>query len=575
MRHTVACHPPEGEVAGALDVLVVVVTATDWPARRGGRTIGRMFRPRPLAVQLLALQAAVLLVAIAVIAVFSALHARDLVRERYEHRVLAVARSVAADPQLRAAMSGSPGDASDASVLAVAQPLASAVQESNQALFVVIADRDGIRVAHPEPASVGEPLSTDPGPALLGHEYAAVELGSLGLSVRGKVPVRSVDGARVVGVVSVGLQESALSADLTAGVLLTALVAAAALAVGVAGSVWLARRVRRQTFGLDSVQIAALLESREAMLHGLREGVLVAGPDGRLRLVNDAAARLLGLTGDVVGADAREVLEDGPVRRLLLDPDSAAPEATVAVGDRVLVASRTTARVRGEAVGHVLTLRDRTELATVVRELDSQRSLTDALRAQAHEFRNRMHTVAGLVELGRHDEAVRFITDAATSSRALADRMRAELGDTPLAALLVAKHAVAAERRVRLDLAVHGAVTADGALADDLVTVVGNLVDNALDAAAGAVLVLLERTGPTVVVQVSDDGPGLDPALTADVFAPGVSTKHSADGGQRGLGLTLVRAAVLRHNGAVSLVETSAGVTVRAVLTSSPVGVGR
>jgi len=544
----------------------------------GSRTPGRAWsRPRPLAVQLLALQAGVLLVAIAVIAVFGAMHARDLVRERYEHRVLAIARSVAADPQLREAMSI--GDAADPAVLDVARPLAAAVQESNQALFVVIADGHGIRVAHPDPAGVGEPLSTDPGPALLGHEYAAVELGSLGLSVRGKVPVRSVSGDRVVGVVSVGLQESALSADLTAGVLLTAAVAAAALGVGLAGSVWLARRVRRQTFGLDSVQIAALLESREAMLHGLREGVLVAGPDGRLRLVNDAAARLLGLTGDVVGAHAGEVLEDGPVRRLLLraedDPDGrdVPDETTVAVGDRVLVASRTTARVRGEAVGHVLTLRDRTELATAVRELDSQRSLTDALRAQAHEFRNRMHTVAGLVELGRHDEAVRYITDAATSSRALAERMRAELGDTPLAALLVAKHAVAGERRVRLDVAVRGSVAADGLLADDLVTIVGNLVDNALDAAADAVLVRLEADGAALVVHVSDDGPGLDPALTGDVFTPGVSSKRSVDGRQRGLGLTLVRAAVLRHGGEVSIVDSGdAGVTVLARLSLTLVG---
>lgn len=528
-------------------------------------------RLRPPAGQLLVLQAFVLLAAIGVIAVFSAMHTRDLVRQEYENRVLSIARSVAADPQLREALDGryGAGDASDPTVLSIAQPLAGNAQAANGALFVVIADVHGVRAAHPTPGNVGKPLSTDPGSALLGQEYAAVELGSLGLSVRGKVPVRSPDGERVVGVVSVGLQESALSADLTAGVLLTAAVAGCALIVGLAGSVWLARRVRRQTFGLDQVQIAALLESREAMLHGLREGVLVAGPDGRLRLVNDAALRLLGLPPDVVGAPVLDALPDGPLRRLLLDPDETVEEATVSVGDRLLVASRTTARVRGEAIGHVLTLRDRTELATAMRELDSQRSLTDALRAQAHEFRNRMHTVAGLVELGRHDEAVRFITDATTSSRALAERLRAELGDTPLAALLVAKHAVAAERRVRLELCASGSMdtVTGGALADDLLTVVGNLVDNALDAvgAGGTVRLELACAGDRVTVSVSDDGPGLDPAI-GDPFLPGVSSKINADGSPRGLGLALVRAAALRHGGDVRIDGAPGGVTVRVEL---------
>jgi two-component system CitB family sensor kinase len=520
----------------------------------------------------LVLQAGVLLVAIAVIALFGALHTADLVRAQYERRVLAIARSVAADPELRAALAGA--DADDPAVRAVAQPLAQAVRAANGALFVVIADTRGIRAAHPDPASVGEPLSTDPGQALQGQEYTAIERGTLGLSVRGKVPINAPEdtprAGAVVGLVSVGMQESALSDDLTAGVLLTVAVATGALGVGLVGSVWLARRVRRQTFGLDSVQIATLLESREAMLHALREGVLVAGPDGRLRLVNDAAMRLLGLSGDVVGARAVDVLDDGSVRQLLLRTDSAGEETMVAVGDRVLMASRTTARVRGEAVGNVLTLRDRTELVTTARELDSQRSLTDALRAQAHEFRNRMHTVAGLVELGRHDDAVRYITDAATSSRALADRMRAELGDTPLAALLVAKHAVAGERRIRLDVSVRGEVAGvRGPLADDLVTVVGNLVDNAMDAAGsgGGVLVRLVAEADVVRVEVADDGPGIDPELPGDAFEPGVSSKASTDGRPRGLGLALVRAAALRHRGSVSIVESGPdGVTVAAVL---------
>jgi sensor histidine kinase regulating citrate/malate metabolism len=195
--------------------------------------------------------------------------------------------------------------------------------------------------------------------------------------------------------------------------------------------------------------------------------------------------------------------------------------------------------------------------------LDSERGFTQALRSQAHEAANRLHTVVSLIELGRAEEAVEFATAELELAQALTDQVVAAVSEPVLAALLLGKTAQANERGVELvvspDSRLDDGLLPDDLSARDLVTILGNLIDNAVDAAQGSVRARVTVTAYAadgeVVLRVSDSGPGLDPAHAGLVFQRGFSTKPAGPGG-RGLGLALVRQAVTRHEGVLTVAES-------------------
>ena len=498
---------------------------------------------RPLATQLLLLQIAVVAATVIAGATVSAWLVSTQIDEQYKERSLAIGHALAATPDVIEAFD-------DPVPSKVIQPIAEAIRRSAGASFVVVANADGIRYSHPNPERIGERVSTDPAPALAGQPWVGVEEGTLGRSIRAKVPIFDRGGA-VIGIVSVGFLEAQAAAKLaqslpymTANVLL-------ALALGIAGSALLARRLRRQTFGLRPGEIAGLLEQREAVLHGIREGVVATDREGRITLVNDEARRLLGIDATSEGRRIADVVPPGRVRDVLSGDDKGPDQMVLAAG-RVLVANRMPVLVRGEPVGAVVTLRDRTDLEGVLRALDSERSLAQALRAQAHEFSNKLHAIGGLVELGRPDEAIRFIAQTALVHQELVDVIRERIGDPALAALLLAKAAIASERGVDFRLATETHLPANATDARDLVTVIGNLVDNAIEAVAGSlgggwVQVAVYATADGVTVRVRDSGPGVRPEVADDVFREGFSTKPVD--GHRGLGLALVRQVTQRRGG--------------------------
>jgi two-component system CitB family sensor kinase len=234
---------------------------------------------------------------------------------------------------------------------------------------------------------------------------------------------------------------------------------------------------------------------------------------------------------------------------------SAAGEGLHVVGGRVLVTGQRPAERDGRQIATVTTLRDRTELEGLVRELATVRGLADALRAQAHESANELHTVVGLVELGRFDDAIAFATRRIGVTQDEVDLVHQRVGDPALAALLLAKAAACRERGVQLALESSSHLPADLLPSEDLVTIVGNLIDNALDALAGGaggrIEVQLATKGDRVLLQVRDDGPGIPNEALDHVFEAGWTTKPGTATGRRGLGLALVSTAAARLGGRV------------------------
>ncbi|MFG2561379.1 ATP-binding protein [Streptomyces sp. NPDC048496] len=461
-------------------------------------------------------------------------------------RALAIAQSTAAQPQIaESLLTTAPAPRGPV------QSAAERIRWSTGAEYVVVMDRHGVRWSHTDTRRIGKVVSTDPSEALAGGEIMEIDSGTLGRSARGKVPLRD-NADHIVGAVSVGIAYDSVRARLLAAIPGLLAYAGGTLAVGALAAYLISRRIQRQTHDLAFSDISTLLTEREAMLHSIREGVVALDRTGRIQLLNDEAQRLLGLGPDAAGRPLDDVLGRGRTADVLAGRVVGDDLLTVR-GNRVLLANR----MPTADGGAVATLRDRTELEHLGRELDSTRGLIDALRAQDHEHANRLHTLLGLLELEMHEDAMEFVTEVVGVHRATAEQVTEKVRDPLLAALLVGKATVAAERGVSLRMA-PGTLLPDR-LVDPrgLVTVVGNLVDNALDAATGSDDALIEvglrADGRTVVLRVRDSGPGVPPENRESVFTEGWSTKELPAHGKRGLGLAMVRRLAERQGGSATV----------------------
>ena len=513
----------------------------------------------PLAYQILIFQAAIILVSALIGSAAAVWHERQALDRQYEQRALVIAESVASnDDVAELLVAGDPERR--------IQRLAESVRQRTGALYVVVTDRNGIRYSHPNPDEIGRQVGTPiPPEVLAGGTWVGIQEGSLGLSARGKAPI--MRNNQVIGEVSVGYSETAVEAQVLDDLPSFASTVLLSLALGVAASILLARRLKRQTFDLEPYEIAGLLEEREASLQGIHEGAIATDRDGTITLANDEARRLLNLPADCVGRKVSQVLPQGRLLKFLSGGLKDQDEVLLA-GDRVLVASRRAIRVRGTEVGHVATLRDSTELANLQSGLGID-NLSDALRAQAHEYANRLHTIAGLMQMGRPEEAMKLIAQTSGVHQELTESLLERVGDPVLGALLLAKAAVASERGVELRVSNDTVMPTSSLDGEDLITVLGNLIDNAFDAAAQStgerwVRVSVTEQEGKIVMRVHDSGVGIAPGLDGQIFQEGFSTKSGPGRRRKGFGLALVRQVVTRNGGSVEVAnEGGALFTVR------------
>ncbi|GIJ46180.1 ATPase [Virgisporangium aliadipatigenens] len=500
-----------------------------------------MRRRMSLAGQLLLFQLGVVLLVVVAVGAVSLAEANAAFRTDEGRRLRSIAENLAAESTVRTGLT----DAVWRETLAARAENARAV---SGATYVMIGDRRGVLVTGP---NAGRPADLGDSDVRRGRSWVGV-LDDGARRLVAHAPVLAEPDGAIVGFVIVGLTFPTFAGQLanaTPGLLVYLTLG---LALGVTGSLLLARRVKRQTLGLEPAEITGLVEHREAMLHGIKEGVIGIDPAGRVTLANDEAIRLLGLRPDAVGQPLSGQRLPAGVCDVLTGRIAGADQVVLRE-DRVLVLNRMPVIVRGREVGSVTTLRDRTELTALRRELDLSRNTTDTLRAQAHEFTNRLHTIAGLVQLGEYDEVVRFVDRTSRQQEDLR-HVTSRIGDPAVAALLVAKASLAAEHGVDLRIDPDAAI---GPLAEplsaELVTVVGNLVDNALDAAgAGGWVSVSLVDGDEIVVSVCDSGAGVPPERSDDVFLRGFSTKD-APGGARGFGLALTRSICVRHGGSATV----------------------
>ncbi len=559
-----------------------------------------------LAQRFLALQLALVVVITLVVAVVMVGQTRTRVTDRAESVTRVATTTLADDPFVRSSLLS-------ADPHARLQPVASAVERDTDVDFVTVMTPEGTRITHYDPSRVGQQYLGDRTHALAGETYTATEVGRLGPSVRTIAPVRDADGT-VIGLVSSGVLLDRIATENRRELPGLLLISGSLLAMSSLISLLMARYLHRVTGGRSPESLVRQLALNRAVLSEAREGLVLLDRDDRPVLANARAAQLLGVTSlrttarpqpgtgpdsstrtplrrgravppawtgaparrnravddaaphvcdagfrcvPPVARDAAPVGGPRPVAGLLAD-ETTFTDRRYAVAGRTLVATCT--RASGDETLRVLMVQDQTELSRMAGELDLVRTMAAGLRAQTHEHANRLHTVVSLLELERYPQALEFASATAQLSVRVGDTVTRHVRDPFLAALLMGKAATARERGVEFAVLTHGEIPVLAVEPSDLVSVVGNLVDNAVDAAAGVhhpgavdgsgsetpsveVELTTSGDGRCVHVTVSDNGPGVPQDARERIFEHGVTSKHGT-GVSHGVGLHVVRGIV-------------------------------
>lgn len=544
----------------------------------GAVTDDRSRRPRlRFATQVLVLQLAVV---VAVVVLTSAVFVRiEVVRlERAaEGTALAIAQSVAADADVRAEVTrlSVDGTVLDPAALSSGsvQRAALATQRRTGALFVVVTDDRGVRLAHPDVDELGKLVSTSPDAALQGRETVSWARGTLGESARAKVPVYASDAdatessgasgsSGVVGEVSVGFARERVYDTLVADSVPVVGAGVLAVLLAVIASVLIRRRLVRLTLGLQPEDLVTLVQNQQAVLGGVGEGVVAVGPSGAVTVCNPEASRLLGLS-DPVGRPVGELDLPAALSDMLDRPAPTPVGATVVAGHRVLLVDVRPVARDGVDLGRVAVLRDRTDVEALTRRLAAVGSMSQALRAQRHEFANRLHAISGLLDIGETERARSYLADVLERGPLRYPVQHADrLTEPYLQAFLGAKGVEAAERGALVRIGAETLMRATISEPGDVTTVLGNLVDNAVTAALGGgdpspwVEVEVLDDDDALYLSVMDSGSGV-PAGDVDALFVRSSSVPSASGSAQvhglGIGLPLSREVARRRGGDVWL----------------------
>jgi two-component system CitB family sensor kinase len=473
-------------------------------------------------------------------------------KEQIGVRALNVAETVASTPMLREAfMQKEPHKR--------IQPFAEEIRRKTGAEYVVVGNKDGIRYSHPIPNRIGKKMvGGDNGEVLLGKSIVSEAVGSLGPAIRGKAPIFDEHG-NVIGIVSVGFLIKDIQAIVWSYQLKILLLSILALLFGVVGAIAIARTVKKAIHGLEPKQIGLLYQEKQAILEAIREGIIAVNAEGIVTMVNKAALSILGQENEteILG---KYVLHIIPNSRLLevMRFGKAEYDVEMSLGDQIVIANRIPiVDKEGNVIGAVSTFRNKSELYRLTRELSQMKSYADALRAQTHEFSNKLYLISGLIQLESYEEALELITKESNLQQDLVRFIMNEIPDPIVGGLLIGKFNRANELKIQFDIHRESSFKdiPKRINRDSLVTIIGNIIDNAMESVLQnqreekKVTVFLTDLGEDLIIEVEDTGTGIPQEIGKKIFERGFSTKASTN---RGYGLDLVKKSLEALNGHIT-----------------------
>lgn len=483
-------------------------------------------------------------------------HLSNSVEEQIGHRALQLARAVALIPEVVSAVERRDSESLD--------PFIDQIRATGDARFIVVGDAEGIRLAHPVKNRIGKRMvGGDNEPALLkGESYISKATGSLGPSIRGKTAILNHAG-EIIGVVSVGYMIGGVTSVIAAYQRNILVVTAIGILMSVIAAVSIANYFKRSIFGLEPEQIAQLFKERNATLESVREGIIALNADGRITTFNRAAVETLGLQ-DAMPLAGKHIAEVLPKNTMLETLGSRQPlfDQEIRHYGQPIVVNRIPIFDNDEVTGVVSSFRRKDELDRLARQLSRSEQYADTLRSQAHEYSNKLQTIAGLIEIGAHDEALELVGRESRDHQALIHLLAESIREPTLSGCLIGKFNRAHELGIELVIDPESRMEAlpEHISADQLVTVVGNLLDNAFDATVAgnghSVTLSISDYGTDLIFEVEDEGEGVDAAHETSIFEKGFSTKQDEG---RGWGLYLASQIAHQLQGDILLEHPKSG----------------
>ncbi len=508
------------------------------------------------------LVAIIILISVGVETFFIRDRIQETLMEESGKRLLFIAQRMAGDPMVEAALA-LPDPTS------VLQPMAEGVRRMTQTSFVVVFNMDAIRYSHPHPDRVGKAfVGGDEKRALAGETYVSQAKGTLGVSQRAFAPIYDFSG-RQIGVVSVGILLTEVRKRQQEAVFTLYVMAFVGILMGLAGAVVLSRNIKKSIFGLEPYQIGALLEERNVIFSSIKEGVIAIDRDERIIFINESARRLLSIEGVAEGTRVSDAIPQTCLPDVVRTGKAVYDEEWISKGT-ILLVNRIPMRAKGEVIGAVATFRDMSEIRKLAEELVEVRQYTDALRREHHEHLNRLHVIAGLLQLRRYREAVRYIVSTVSRKQAMADFLRQRVRTPAVSGLLLSKLEQAQKAGIGMVIAPDSVLAElTPAATGAVITILGNLIENAVEALAAAatpdshVEVSLREAEGSMVLQVRDNGGGFPADIRERIFEKGFTTKKTPK--NMGMGLYLVQSAVERYRGTCEVI-LDGGATFRVTL---------
>ncbi|MBP1970729.1 CitB family two-component system sensor histidine kinase CitS [Virgibacillus natechei] len=444
----------------------------------------------------------------------------------------------------------------------VIQPVASEVREMIGAEFIVVGNSESIRYAHPDEEKVGrEMVGGDNDKALIhGEYYTSKATGSLGPSLRGKAPVINDDG-EIVGIISVGFMVEDIRTTIFNKLLKISGVAILVIAIGIIGGILLARSIRKDTYGLEPHQIASLYRDRNAILESIKEGVIAIDKDGQINMMNESAQKILGLSENNINKKIEDVFPNTRMYNVLFSGDVIKNDEMI-LNNRNVIINRTPIMENEEVIGVVSSFRDKTELNEMINTLSEVRKYSEDLRAQTHEYTNKLYVISGLLQLGYYKKAIELIQTESQLTGNQNKILIEQINDRTVQAILLGKIGKASEMKINFEIESSSYL---GHLPEHLdivklITILGNLLDNAIEAVETNeyknVVFFATDLGGDIVFEIADNGVGISDDKVKQIFEQGFSTK---DNENRGYGLAIVKETVNELQGQIEVTNQPTG----------------
>ena len=435
------------------------------------------------------------------------------------------------------------------------------LENLDQVEYIIVADRGGIRYSHPNTEMIGKKFEggDEYRVAEEGETYISEATGTLGKALRAFAPIYDLKNKSEIGFVSVGTLTHSIEEAKHMAIIYIILISIGGLTVGIIGAFLLSNSIKNTLLGLEPEEITKLYNEKMGIIDAIHEGLIAVDNLGRITLINDSALNILHFEDkinkeDIIGHNVEEVIPNTSMIKVL-ETGKSEFEREQRINNTLIVTNRIPITNRGKIVGAIASFRDKTEVTKMAEELTGVKKMAWSLRAQNHEFMNKLHTISGLIQLEEYDEAVKFISDIAKSRNRISNVLTENIENSSVSALLLSKYNKAEECRIKLKIDEKSKLTKlpQYMTSEEIISIIGNLIENSLDEVkndgTGLIYIKISENEYYLNIKVKDNGGGIPIENREKIYTQGFSTKQ----GQRGNGMYIVKKIVEDFNGTINL----------------------